>query len=135
MVGSVVESSETDEFRRPHFLARLGNFVLLLLLVGNLLGLIRFAMDREAVSQLSDGMFGPAHAIMGSWFLDAFLHSGTAVALGLILISTIAKEFLLKRLRTRVLINLGLFVALMMLNVTLISVYSAPIVGVETVPR
>lgn len=98
-----------------------------MVLVGNLIGLIQFALSRESVMSLSNGMYDPGQPIMGSWVLDIFLHPSVAVLLGLFLVALIVKEFILKRFRKRVLINVGVLVVLMLLNGALIVGYSAPI--------
>ena len=113
--------------KRPNIFARLGNFLLLLVLAGNLIGLMQLAMHRESVLNLSNGMNEPNQVIMGSRFLDIFLHPATAILLGLILVALIVKEFILKRFRKRVLINIGILVVLMVLNGALVASYSAPI--------
>ena len=132
MVSSTAKPINVEKPKRPNILARLGNLLLLLVLAGNLFGLIQFAMSRDAVKSLSDGVFDPNQAIMDSWFLDMFLNTSMAVFLGVILISLIAKEFYLKNFRLRVLVNIGVLIVLMVLNGLLVASYNSPIIKLGT---
>ena len=77
--------------------------------------------------ELSKGMVDPGRPIMGSQFIDMFMHPASTILLGIALVALIGKEFLLKNIRERALINVTFLFVLMMLNGVLIANYSAPI--------
>lgn len=103
------------------------NLIVVILVSFNFFGLISFAYEaRDSVSGLSTGMY-PNGPLMGSTFLDLFLHKWVAVLLGIVLLATVAKEFIIKPIRTRLIINVGLFVLLLAIDGLLVRGYTAPI--------
>lgn len=129
MESTVAQSTIKNEV---NILAVLGNFLLLSmsLLTGMILAFIA-ATARKGMAGLSHGMY-PDGPIMGSWLLDAFLHSWVAVLFGLILIAAIAKEFFIKPFRQRVIINAVLLIVLMSLTAMLVHSYTTAIREITT---
>jgi hypothetical protein len=124
MENVTTQSPIKGEFK---ILAFIGNFLLLAIILINLFSLITFAATaRQSASELSIGMY-PDGPLMGSWFLDIFLHQWVALILGALFIATIVKEFIIKPFRKRIIINLVFFVLLLTVDGLLVRGYTTPI--------
>ena len=104
------------------------NLAVFLLALLACFGLLAMAFSRDHFEELSAVVAGEDALLMGSRFADLVMRLETALLLGVAIAVLAAKEFFLRRLTTRLVLNAtALLVGLGVAAATLHGVYLAPL--------
>lgn len=90
---------------------KISNVFLFLIQIFTLIFLLIIALARSQYEPLSETMYPSSAYLMNSMFLDWYMTSGTAIAMGVFSIASIAKEFYLPSLKIRLIANGALVIA------------------------